>query len=67
MCRAGVKVLDVYPLTASYPDGALDHVHYADNVFAFVEQLLEKIMAQSSRASNDKEKINNNPCHDTNY
>ena len=42
MCKAGVEVIDVYPLTDSYPDGTLDSVHYANQVFDTVEQMLEK-------------------------
>ena len=32
MCKVGIHVLDVYSMTASYPDGTLDHVHYSENV-----------------------------------
>ena len=67
MCNAGIEVLDVYPLTASYPGGALDAVHYVDSVFASVEQLLEKTKAQSRTASNRKEEIKETPCLDINY
>lgn len=40
MCKAGIPVLDVYPMTASYPDGTLDHVHYSDNVQRTAEDQL---------------------------
>ena len=40
MCKAGVPVLDVYPMTASYPDGTLDHVHYSDNAQRAAEDQL---------------------------
>ena len=66
MCRAGIEILDVYPLTASYPGGALDMVHYADSVFATAEQLLERRKAQSSKILNHKEEIKENPCFDLN-
>lgn len=41
MCRAGFLVLDVYPLTSSYPSGTLDGVHYNNTVFASAEDILE--------------------------
>ena len=31
MCKASIPVLGVYPMTASYPNGTLDHVHYSAN------------------------------------
>lgn len=50
MCKAGIPVLDVYSMTASYPDGTLDHVHYneeaqraaEDQLIAFVSQEIKK-------------------------
>ncbi|XP_031560249.1 uncharacterized protein LOC116296381 isoform X2 [Actinia tenebrosa] len=48
MCRAGFKVLDVFPLTDSYPHGTgkperpKDAVHYQHFVFESVERLLEE-------------------------
>ena len=42
MCQAGFDVLDVFPLTASYEPGALDVVHYKDEVFYTAEVELEK-------------------------
>ena len=50
MCAAGIDVLDVYPLTDSYPKGTGYHgdrftvndvVHYNDSVFWPVENVLE--------------------------
>ena len=50
MCKAGILVLDVYQMTASYPDGTLDHVHYSDNVQRAAEdQLLEFITEEMNR------------------
>ena len=50
MCKAGIRVLDVYQMTASYPDGTLDHVHYSDNVQRAAEdQLLEFITEEMNR------------------
>ena len=40
MCKAGIPVLDVYPMTASYPNGTLDHVHYNANAQKAVEDQL---------------------------
>ena len=44
MCQAGFDVIDVYPITDSYPNGTLDLdvVHYPDKVFFTMETLLEK-------------------------
>lgn len=42
MCRAGFLVLDVYPLTSSYPRGPVDGVHYNKTVFASAEDILEE-------------------------
>lgn len=50
MCKAGIPVLDVYSMTASYPNGTLDHVHYneeaqraaEDQLIAFVSQEIKK-------------------------
>lgn len=33
MCKAGYIVLDVYPVSSSYPGGTLDGVHFRDSVF----------------------------------
>lgn len=47
MCKGGIEVLDVYPLTDSYPGGTgsavspFDPVHYQTFVFESVEKLLE--------------------------
>ncbi|XP_048586298.1 uncharacterized protein LOC5520721 isoform X2 [Nematostella vectensis] len=48
MCSAGVHVLDVYPLTDSFPEGTgrsdspNDPVHYRPSVFSSGEDLLEQ-------------------------
>ncbi|XP_028409614.1 uncharacterized protein LOC114532328 isoform X2 [Dendronephthya gigantea] len=43
MCKAGIEVLDVFPLTASYLKGTLesDIVHYSNGVFMTAEMALE--------------------------
>ena len=40
MCKAGIPVLDVYPMTASYLNGTLDHVHYNANAQKVAEDQL---------------------------
>ena len=43
MCRAGIDIIDVYPISDSYPAGTVsksDPVHYAGHVFRDVEALL---------------------------
>ena len=42
MCQAGFDVVDVYPLTDSYPGATLDEVHYPKGVFDAMETMLEK-------------------------
>ena len=50
-CAAGYDVLDVYPITDSYPDGTgnekfpHDPVHYEQHVMKPVEQLLERVFS----------------------
>lgn len=43
MCQAGFDVIDVYPMTHSYPEGTLDNdiVHYPNKVFDAVVTLVE--------------------------
>ena len=43
MCRAGVDVIDVYPISNSFPGGTVgpnDPVHYSGDVFRDIERLL---------------------------
>lgn len=40
MCKAGVSFLDIYPMSASYPYGTKDGIHYDSKVFYPVEDLL---------------------------
>ena len=42
MCNAGLDVLDVYPLSASYPLGTVDITHYNEEVFLAAEAVLEQ-------------------------
>ena len=52
MCKAGIEVLDVFPLTASYMPGTMDIVHYADKVFKTAETELEKYVRTGSEYEN---------------
>lgn len=52
MCKAGFKVLDVFPLTASFEPGALDVVHYKDEVFSAVELELERYARTAHKYKN---------------
>lgn len=49
MCQAGFDVIDVYPMTHSYPEGTLDSdiVHYPNKVFDAVVTLVENYKQQS--------------------
>jgi hypothetical protein len=40
MCKAGITFLDIYPISASYPDGTKDGIHYESEAFYPVEELL---------------------------
>jgi hypothetical protein len=43
MCRAGVDVIDVYPMTDSFPPGTIsknDALHYGRRAMESVEKLL---------------------------
>lgn len=52
MCKAAIPVLDVYPMTASYPNGTLDHVHYSDNVQKAAEDQLMTFIADEIERRN---------------
>ena len=51
MCEAGFDVIDVYPMTDSYPGGTLanDVVHYPNKVFNTLETLLENYKANRNQ------------------
>lgn len=55
MCKAGHHVLDVFPLTDSYPYGTgkpetpKDAVHYQHFVFEAVERLLEDFFIKTTK------------------
>ncbi|KAJ7379664.1 hypothetical protein OS493_014068 [Desmophyllum pertusum] len=42
MCASGISVLDVYPISTSYPPGTKDGVHYNSEAFNPVIELLER-------------------------
>jgi hypothetical protein len=50
MCKAGVRILDVYPLSAAYAGGTLDVVHYPSGVFVAVAQVLEDFFRSKKNA-----------------
>ena len=57
MCKAGIPVLDVYPMTFSYPNGTLDHVHYDEHAQRAAEDqllifILEKMKARKQENVN---------------
>jgi len=42
MCKNNISVLDVYPISDSYPPGTMDGIHYEGFVFNSVIELLER-------------------------
>ena len=59
MCQAGFDVIDVYPMTDSYPGGTLENdvVHYPNKVFNALETLLENYKAnRNQRIGTDNSK-----------
>ncbi|XP_022800409.1 uncharacterized protein LOC111338234 [Stylophora pistillata] len=65
MCQAGFDVIDVYPMTESYPGGTLanDVVHYPNKVFSALETLFEKYTANRiQRIGTDDNKIRIRRC-----
>ena len=47
MCAGGISVLDVYPISASYPPGTMDGIHYDSETFYPVIEQLEKYFSLS--------------------
>ena len=63
MCEAGFDVIDLYPMTDSYPDGTLDVVHYPNKVFDTVETLLERYkMNNNQRLGTNERNRRNRRC-----
>lgn len=42
MCDAGIPVLDVYQISATYAQGTIDGIHYPHFVFYPAEEALER-------------------------
>ena len=49
MCDAGIPVLDIYQISASYPQGTFDGIHYPHFVFYPAEDALERYFTTWSR------------------
>lgn len=49
MCKAGIQVLDVYPLSAAFYQGTLDYVHYNDTVFYPAANVIQNYVIESRR------------------
>lgn len=63
MCEAGFDVIDMYPLTDSYPEPIVDEVHYPNKVFNEVETMLEKYKAHyNKRVNNNAKKMRIKRC-----
>ena len=58
MCQAGIDVIDVYPMTESFPGGTKDEVHYANYVFRPMEKLLEQYKLHNHTTVSRNRKIN---------
>ncbi|XP_078350776.1 uncharacterized protein LOC144635555 [Oculina patagonica] len=56
MCKAGFDVIDVYPLTDSYPCRCRDHVHYSDQVFGMLERMLEQYKVHNNKGPERNER-----------
>ena len=46
MCMAGIPVLDMYPLTAAWPHGTRDSIHYTDKVIEPAVKVLERYLSE---------------------
>ena len=60
--KPAIEVIDVHPLIKSYPGGTTDVVHYANQVFQTVEQMLEKHKVDPAEMETDFKKIRVNTC-----
>ena len=41
MCNAGIPIIDVFPMTSSYPCKPIDGIHYNITLFKPVEEILQ--------------------------
>ncbi len=48
MCNADILVLDAEPLTASYPNGTKDGIHYAKHVLKPIERMFQHALVHGS-------------------
>ena len=65
ICQAGFDVIDLYPLTHSYPEGTFpkDISHYPHKVFSPLETLLEKYKVnKNQRIGTDDNKVRIRRC-----
>ena len=58
MCNAGFDVIDIYPVSDGYPNGAVDHVHYEPRAFWALHTLLEKYKTQNNEKLHDNKRNN---------
>ena len=56
MCKAGFDVIDVYPLSDSYPPRCKDHIHYENIVFDMMETMLEQYKVHDNKKLDEDEK-----------
>ena len=49
MCKAGIEILDVYHLTASYQKDTPDVVHYKDEAFHKAETAMQRYWVDGFR------------------
>lgn len=48
MCKAGIPVLDIYPLTTAWPEGTRDSMHYIDKPLEPAIRALERFLTEVS-------------------
>ena len=46
MCKAGIPVLDMYPLTAAWPKGTRDSIHYTDEPMEPAVSILQRYLVE---------------------
>ena len=56
MCKAGFDVIDLHPLTDSYPPRCKDYVHYGFEVFDMMEKMLEQYKVHDNKKLDENEK-----------
>ena len=48
MCKAGIPVLDIYPMTTAWPEGTRDSMHYNDKPLEPAVTALERFLTEAS-------------------